>query len=66
VLLLDEATSALDSENGVMVQSALAADREKARIKTLVAKDGLYARLAKLQFETGEAALKTGEAAAAE
>jgi ATP-binding cassette subfamily B protein len=33
---------------------------------TLVAEDGLYARLAKLQFETGEAALKPRETAAAE
>jgi ATP-binding cassette subfamily B protein len=39
---------------------------EEGTHKTLVAEDGLYARLAKLQFETGEAALKTGEAAAAE
>ncbi|MGA7383866.1 MAG: ATP-binding cassette domain-containing protein, partial [Methylocella sp.] len=39
---------------------------EEGTHKTLVAKDGLYARLAKLQFETGEAALKTGESAAAE
>jgi ATP-binding cassette subfamily B protein len=34
--------------------------------ETLVAKNGLYARLAKLQFETGAAALSPGETAAAE
>jgi ATP-binding cassette subfamily B protein len=39
---------------------------EEGTHKTLVAKDGLYARLAKLQFETGEAALKPRESAAAE
>jgi ATP-binding cassette, subfamily B, bacterial len=39
---------------------------EEGTHKSLVAKDGLYARLAKLQFETGEAALSTGETAAAE
>ena len=39
---------------------------EEGTHKTLVAKDGLYARLAKLQFETGEAALKPRETAAAE
>jgi ATP-binding cassette, subfamily B, bacterial len=33
---------------------------------SLVAKDGLYARLAKLQFETGAAALSAGEIEAAE
>lgn len=33
---------------------------------SLVAKNGLYARLAKLQFETGAAALKIDESAAAE
>jgi ATP-binding cassette, subfamily B, bacterial len=39
---------------------------EEGTHKTLVAEEGLYARLAKLQFETGEAALNTGETAAAE
>jgi ATP-binding cassette, subfamily B, bacterial len=39
---------------------------EEGTHKTLVAKDGLYARLAKLQFETGEAALNHRESAAAE
>ncbi len=39
---------------------------EEGTHKTLVAGDGLYARLAKLQFETGEAALKPNETAAAE
>ncbi|MGH6829597.1 MAG: ABC transporter transmembrane domain-containing protein, partial [Methylocella sp.] len=39
---------------------------EEGTHKTLVAEDGLYARLAKLQFETGEAALKPRETAAAE
>jgi ATP-binding cassette subfamily B protein len=39
---------------------------EEGTHNTLVAKDGLYARLAKLQFETGEAALKPRETAAAE
>jgi ATP-binding cassette subfamily B protein len=39
---------------------------EEGTHKTLVAEEGLYARLAKLQFETGEAALNTGEIAAAE
>ncbi|MGH6867324.1 MAG: ABC transporter, partial [Methylocella sp.] len=39
---------------------------EEGTHKTLVAEDGLYSRLAKLQFETGEAALDTGESAAAE
>ncbi|WP_051952736.1 ABC transporter transmembrane domain-containing protein [Methylocapsa aurea] len=45
-------------ENGQLVEEGVHA--------TLVAKDGLYARLAKLQFETGAAALKNGESAAAE
>jgi subfamily B ATP-binding cassette protein MsbA len=39
---------------------------EEGTHNTLVAADGLYARLAKLQFEIGEAALKSREAAAAE
>jgi ATP-binding cassette, subfamily B, bacterial len=39
---------------------------EEGTHKTLVAEDGLYARLAKLQFETGEATLKPRETAAAE
>ncbi|QBR71760.1 ABC transporter [Beijerinckiaceae bacterium] len=39
---------------------------EEGTHQTLVAKDGLYARLAKLQFETGAAALRNGETAAAE
>jgi len=39
---------------------------EEGTHKTLVAEDGLYARLAKLQFETGEAVLKPRETAAAE
>jgi ATP-binding cassette, subfamily B, bacterial len=39
---------------------------EEGTHQSLVAKDGLYARLAKLQFETGAAALSTGETAAAE
>jgi ATP-binding cassette subfamily B protein len=39
---------------------------EEGTHKTLVAEDGLYARLAKLQFETGEAAFKPRESAAAE
>jgi ATP-binding cassette, subfamily B, bacterial len=39
---------------------------EEGTHQSLVAKDGLYARLAKLQFETGAAALGTGETAAAE
>jgi ATP-binding cassette subfamily B protein len=39
---------------------------EEGTHQTLVAKDGLYARLAKLQFETGEAALKPRATAAAE
>src|SRR5262249_5838301 len=39
---------------------------EEGTHQTLVAKDGLYARLAKLQFETGAAALSAGETAAAE
>jgi ATP-binding cassette, subfamily B, bacterial len=39
---------------------------EEGTHQTLVAKDGLYARLAKLQFETGGAALNPGETAAAE
>jgi ATP-binding cassette, subfamily B, bacterial len=38
---------------------------EEGTHKTLVAEDGLYARLAKLQFETGEAALKPRETAPA-
>jgi ATP-binding cassette subfamily B protein len=37
---------------------------EEGSHASLVAKDGLYARLAKLQFETGAAALKTDQAAA--
>jgi ATP-binding cassette, subfamily B, bacterial len=39
---------------------------EEGTHQTLVAKDGLYARLAKLQFETGAAALSAGETAAVE
>jgi ATP-binding cassette subfamily B protein len=39
---------------------------EEGTHQTLVAKDGLYARLAKLQFEMGAAALSPGETAAAE
>jgi ATP-binding cassette subfamily B protein len=39
---------------------------EEGTHQTLVAKDGLYARLAKLQFETGASALRNGETAAAE
>jgi ATP-binding cassette subfamily B protein len=39
---------------------------EEGTHKTLAAEDGLYARLAKLQFETGEAALKPPETASAE
>jgi ATP-binding cassette subfamily B protein len=39
---------------------------EEGTHKTLVAKDGLYARLAKLQFETGAEALNSGATAAAE
>lgn len=39
---------------------------EEGTHQSLVAKDGLYARLAKLQFETGAAALSPGEPAAAE
>ncbi len=39
---------------------------EEGTHQSLVAKDGLYARLAKLQFETGAAALSAGETAAAE
>jgi ATP-binding cassette subfamily B protein len=45
-------------ENGRLVEEGVHA--------TLVAQDGLYARLAKLQFETGAAALKTDQSAAAE
>ncbi|HUB63946.1 MAG TPA: ABC transporter transmembrane domain-containing protein [Methylocella sp.] len=39
---------------------------EEGTHQTLVAKDGLYARLAKLQFETGAEALNTHATAAAE
>jgi len=39
---------------------------EEGTHKSLVAKDGLYARLAKLQFETGAEALGARESAAAE
>ena len=39
---------------------------EEGTHKTLVAKDGLYARLAKMQFETGAEALNSGATAAAE
>lgn len=39
---------------------------EEGTHKSLVAKDGLYARLAKLQFETGAAALVPEKSAAAE
>jgi ATP-binding cassette, subfamily B, bacterial len=39
---------------------------EEGTHQSLVAKDGLYARLAKLQFETGAVALSPGETAAAE
>jgi ATP-binding cassette, subfamily B, bacterial len=39
---------------------------EEGTHKTLVAKDGLYARLAKLQFETGAEALDSSATAAAE
>jgi hypothetical protein len=39
---------------------------EEGTHKTLVAKDGLYAPLAKLQFETGAEALNRGATAAAE
>jgi ATP-binding cassette subfamily B protein len=39
---------------------------EEGTHKTLVAKDGLYARLAKLQFETGAEALNASTTAAAE
>lgn len=39
---------------------------EEGTHKTLVAKDGLYARLAKLQFESGAEALGSGATAAAE
>lgn len=39
---------------------------EEGTHKDLVAKDGLYARLARLQFETGAAALGAAETAAAE
>lgn len=39
---------------------------EEGTHKTLVAKDGLYARLAKLQFETGAEALDSSTTAAAE
>ncbi len=45
-------------ENGRLVEEGTHA--------SLVANDGLYARLAKLQFEQGAAALATGEKAAAE
>ncbi len=38
---------------------------EEGNHSTLVAKDGLYARLARLQFETGAAALKSDRTAAA-
>ncbi|MGO9007712.1 MAG: ABC transporter transmembrane domain-containing protein [Beijerinckiaceae bacterium] len=38
---------------------------EEGNHATLVAKDGLYARLARLQFETGAAALKSDRTAAA-
>jgi ATP-binding cassette subfamily B protein len=39
---------------------------EEGTHKTLVAKNGLYARLAKLQFESGAEALNSGASAAAE
>lgn len=39
---------------------------EEGTHKSLVAKDGLYARLAKLQFETGAEALAAGQTEAAE
>ena len=39
---------------------------EEGTHKSLVAKDGLYARLAKLQFETGAEALNATATAAAE
>jgi ATP-binding cassette subfamily B protein len=39
---------------------------EEGTHKALVAEDGLYARLAKLQFETSETTLKPRETAAAD
>lgn len=53
-----EADRILVLDNGQLI--------EEGTHQTLVAKDGLYARLAKLQFETGAAALRNGETAAAE
>ncbi len=63
LLLLDEATSALDAESEKLVQDALEAlmhDRTTVviahRLATVRAADGLYARLARLQFQDNLAA----------
>src|SRR6516164_7407455 len=61
LLLLDEATSSLDAESETLVQQALSElMRNRGRIveegthASLASSGGLYARLAKLQFEMAE------------
>jgi ATP-binding cassette subfamily B protein len=80
-ILVQEALEKVMSERTTLViahrlATVLRADRilvldngrlvEEGTHQSLVAKDGLYARLAKLQFETGAAALSASETAAAE
>jgi len=58
VLLLDEATSALDAASELAVQNAVETGRVVASgtHDALVAEDGLYADLARLQFTDGRIA----------
>jgi len=54
LLLLDEATSSLDAESETLVQKALDGRIvEEGTHHSLIQQGGLYAKLARLQFETG-------------